>query len=69
MSGYELRFQYLHNAGRALTFPCDASGHVDLDALSDTARVSYQRARAAVGHDVAQPVVKPVLPAETSPLK
>ncbi len=66
---HELRFTYLHNAGRALTFPCDASGHVDLDALSDTARVSYQRARAAVGIDVAQPIVRPVLPAVTQDLK
>ena len=31
---YELRFQSLFHEGRALAFPCDSEGHVDLDALS-----------------------------------
>ena len=38
---FELRFQSLFNTGRALSFPCDATGHVDMDALSERARDSY----------------------------
>jgi len=38
---YELRFRSLFDDGRALAFPCDANGHVDLDALSEQARSNY----------------------------
>ncbi|HKX95524.1 MAG TPA: hypothetical protein VJM48_12545 [Methylibium sp.] len=55
--GYELRFQSLFNEGRALVFPCDAEGHVPLDALSDTARRNYLYARAVVGREFAVPAV------------
>ena len=34
-ANYELRFQSLPDAGRAYVFPCDAAGHVDMDALTD----------------------------------
>ena len=44
---YELRFRSLFNHGRGLSFPCDAAGRVDLDALSETARRNYFLARAA----------------------
>lgn len=54
---YELRFQSLFNEGRALTFPCDAGGHVHLDALSDRARHNYLYARAVVGREFAMPSV------------
>lgn len=54
---YELRFQSLFNQGRALAFPCDAGGHVDLDALSERARENYFYARAVVGFEYAQPAV------------
>ena len=57
--GYELRFQSLFNEGRALVFPCDAEGHVPLDALSDTARRNYLYARAVVGREFATPAVRP----------
>lgn len=56
---FELRFQSLFDAGRALTFPCDAKGLVDLDALSEKARNNYFYARAVVGHDFARPVILP----------
>ena len=46
---YELRFGSLFNAGRAFAFPCDADGHVDMDALSERARTDYLYARAVVG--------------------
>jgi hypothetical protein len=55
--GFELRFQSLFNEGRALTFPCDAMGHVELDALSDRARQNYLYARAVVGREFATPAV------------
>jgi len=49
---YELQFQSLRDADHAYVFPCDADGHVNMDALSDAARENYLFARIAVGHDV-----------------
>ena len=54
---FELRFESLFDAGRALAFPCDAQGGVALDALSERARQNYLFARAVVGRDYASPVV------------
>ncbi|MCY4743714.1 hypothetical protein NYO99_01860 [Pelomonas sp. UHG3] len=54
---YELRFESLFQAGRALAFPCDAQGGVLLDALSEQARQNYLFARAVVGRDYATPIV------------
>lgn len=58
-TGYEIRFQSLFHAGRAVSFPCDAQGRVRLDALSERARQSYLRTRDLVGHDYAAPAVLP----------
>lgn len=55
---YELRFESLFQAGRALAFPCDAQGGVRLDALSERARQNYLFARAVVGREYAVPVVQ-----------
>jgi hypothetical protein len=52
-TGYEVRFQSLFDVGRALIFPCDAQGHVELDALSERARHNYFYARAVVGREYA----------------
>ena len=57
--GYELRFQSLFNEGRALAFPCDSQGRVELDSLSDRARENYLYARAVVGREFATPAVLP----------
>lgn len=54
---YEIRFESLFNAGRALTFPCDAHGHVPMDELTEQARENYLYARAVVGREFAMPVV------------
>ena len=54
---YELRFQSLFDAGRAYAFPCDAAGHVDMDALSDAARENYLYARTVVGREFSFPAV------------
>jgi hypothetical protein len=58
MAGYELRFQSLFHEGRALAFPCDAGGSVELDALSEKARTNYLYARAVVGREYATPAVR-----------
>ena len=57
--GFELRFQSLFNEGRALSFPCDDGGQVELDRLSERARTNYLYARAVVGREYAVPVVQP----------
>ncbi len=55
--GYELRFMSLFNEGRGLSFPCDPSGDVHLDELSDRARANYFYARAVVGREFSVPAV------------
>jgi hypothetical protein len=55
-SRYELRFAGLFNAGRGLAFPCDASGSVDIDSLSDPARTNYFYARTVIGREFHAPV-------------
>jgi hypothetical protein len=58
---FELRFQSLFNDGRALAFPCDAKGQVDMDALTERARHNYLYARTVVGREFATPAVRPRL--------
>jgi len=42
----------------SLVFPCDAGGHVDMDALSDAQRELYLYARTVVGRVFAYPELK-----------
>ncbi len=56
-SDYEVCFQSLFHEGRALSFPCDPQGHVDMDSLSETAIENYLFARAMVGREYAVPAV------------
>jgi hypothetical protein len=56
---YELIFQSLFHAGRALVFPCDATGTVEIDVLSERARNNYLYARAVMGREFAAPAVRP----------
>jgi hypothetical protein len=58
-SGYELRFRSLFKPGRGLSFDCDPSGQVDLDALSERARSNYLYARTVIGREFLIPVVQP----------
>jgi hypothetical protein len=58
---FEVRFESLFNAGRAFTFPCDATGHVNIDGLTDRARGNYFFARGMVGRDFAAPSVVPAM--------
>jgi hypothetical protein len=46
---FALRFEDLFNSGRALSFPCDAQGSVNIDALSERGRDNYFYARTVVG--------------------
>ena len=54
---YELRFRSLYRPGSVYTFPCDAAGRVDMDALSDGERDSYLYARALIGSELSFPAV------------
>ena len=56
---FELRFGSLTRGGRALAFPCDACGRVDLDALGPRALGDYLYARAMVGREFLRPAVVP----------
>lgn len=60
-TAFELRFQSLFHEGRGLAFPCDATGHVNLDALTERARSNYFFARSVIGRDFATPAVLPTL--------
>jgi hypothetical protein len=51
-------FPLLVQAGTRLHFPCDAAGHVDLDALSTGERDSYFYARSTIGCEFAMPAVQ-----------
>jgi hypothetical protein len=57
---FELRFQSLFDEGRGYAFDCDAEGHVDIDTLSEQARLNYFYARAVIGLEVAMPAVRAV---------
>ncbi len=54
---FELRFCSLFDEGRAYSFPCDASGRVDLDALSERARNNFFFVHSVIGRDFSAPVV------------
>ena len=54
----ELFYRPLHSAASGLTFPCDASGRVELDSLSENERRKYLYARVVTGNEFARPVVR-----------
>ena len=54
---FQIRFRSLVRSGCDFVFPCDASGCVEMDALSDAARNDYLYARAMVGRELAPPAV------------
>jgi hypothetical protein len=57
-NAYQLCFRSLFNSGRGYAFPCDLSGHVDLDGMSERARNNYFYARAMVGRELSVPAVE-----------
>lgn len=58
LARYELRFQSLFHAGRALAFPCDPHGQVQWDAMTEGARANFLRAQGSVGREYASPAVQ-----------
>ena len=58
---FQLCFRSLFDPGRGFAFPCDGSGQVDLDSLSQEARNNYLYARAMVGRELSWPAVVPQL--------
>jgi hypothetical protein len=60
---FELRFAALLHSGRGFAFPCNASGQVALDSLSERALANYLYARAVVGRELDLPQVVPSSPA------
>jgi hypothetical protein len=55
---FRLCFRSLFDSGRGFAFPCDPSGQVDLDNMSERARNNYFYARAMMGREVAYPAVE-----------
>ena len=55
---YELRFQSLFAEGRGFAFECDEEGNVDLDSLSERARLNYFYARTVIGREVSMPALR-----------
>jgi hypothetical protein len=56
---HRLSFRSLRRDVPGYSFPCDARGQVDLDALSPHTRNDYLFARALVGHRYCTPAVTP----------
>jgi len=59
---YEMSFRSLFPQGRGYAFPCDADGNVDIDSLSERARINYLYARTVIGREVSMPAVQPIPP-------
>ncbi len=55
---YELRYRSLLDPERGLSFPCNAQGCVDLDALGERTRLNYFYARTVVGREFALPTLR-----------
>lgn len=54
---FEVRFQSLADDGRAMVFPCDSEGRVNLDDLCDRSKNNYLFARRMIGRAYATPRV------------
>lgn len=53
-----LRFMSLYDRGRGVSVPCDETGKVDLNSLTELLRTTYLGARAMVGREYACPTVQ-----------
>ncbi|HEY6134353.1 MAG TPA: hypothetical protein VIW70_10265 [Rubrivivax sp.] len=62
-AAFEVRFASLFKEGRAMAFPCDASGRVEVDTLPSRARDNYLFARAMIGKEYSLPEVFAQVPA------
>jgi len=59
-SQYELHYARLLGVGRSFVFPCDATGNVKVESLTERARNNYLFARSAVGVELSLPTVRAV---------
>jgi hypothetical protein len=57
---FQLCFRSLFQSGREYAFPCDGQGRVDMDGLTERARLNYLFARAMVGRELSVPAVETV---------
>ena len=57
VASHELLFSSLFHPGRGVAIPCDPTGAVNLDALTERLRNAYLGARAMLGREYAYPVV------------
>lgn len=57
-SEFQLCFRNLFDSGRGYAFPCDPTGQVDLDRMSERARNNYFYARAMIGKELSVPAVE-----------
>jgi hypothetical protein len=55
---FQLCFRSLFSSGRGFAFPCDPKGQVDLDGMSEKARLNYFYARAMIGRELTYPAVE-----------
>jgi len=53
-----LRFMSLYDRGRSVSVPCDETGNVDLNSLTEGLRNTYLGARAMVGREYSCPTVQ-----------
>lgn len=56
-AAYELRYPCFCDPDRSLSFPCNAQGCVEMDALSNPALEDYLYARVVVGREYGTPAV------------
>lgn len=56
----ELQFAARVRGRRAMAFPCDERGRVDMNSLDERRRNDYLFARALMDRDYERPVVRPV---------
>lgn len=55
---FELHFEPLVEEQPPLSFPCDATGRVDLDELGDRSRCDYLFAHTLIGRHFGMPVIR-----------
>jgi hypothetical protein len=58
-AGFELFFSSFFDGRPGFAFPCDRSGTVNIDDLTERQRLNYLYARSLIGRDFASPSVQP----------
>ncbi len=59
-ASYQLSFRSICDPRCIYSFPCSAAGQVDMDALSERARLRYLYARTVIGREFTTPYVQPL---------